>query len=157
MRLQVTQRGYWLGWSKDVELFCKVSRLCKIPSWASTTIRIVATHHDWRSLGGDSGRSRRGNAYILLMDYFSKFVEIIPIANQEATTVAQIIVEVVCCRFGCPLQLLSDRGACSQSHLFRKMCRLMGIDQVRTSYQPRNNRKVSSHYECHDMQSCGGG
>ena len=90
---------------------------------------------------GPHPRSRRGHVYILtVMDGFTKFVEAIPMANQEATSVARALVENVIVRYGAPLQILTDQGTNFEGNLFRELCRLLGIDKVRTSsYHPSCN------------------
>ena len=74
------------------------------------------------------------------MDNFTKFVEAIPMANQEATSVARALVENVIVRYGAPLQILTDQGTNFEGNLFKELCRLLGIDKVRTSsYHPSGN------------------
>jgi hypothetical protein len=43
------------------------------------------------------------------MDYFTKRPEVYPIPNQEASSVAEALVDNFVCRFGIPRQLLSDQ------------------------------------------------
>ena len=53
----------------------------------------------------------RGNKYILtIADYFTKWVEIVAVPDQTAVTCAQIRLNEVVCRFGCPLAIHSDQG-----------------------------------------------
>ena len=95
-------------------------------------------------LTGPHPTSAGGHKYILTaIDYFSRWTEAFPIRNQEAATVAKVLVEQVFVRFGVPLQILSDQGPNFESGLFQEMCRLLGIDKVRTSpYQPRTNGMI---------------
>lgn len=52
-----------------------------------------------------------GNKYILVVtDAFSKLTEIYALTNQEAETVATVVVEKFVCRFGAPMQIHSDQG-----------------------------------------------
>ena len=52
---------------------------------------------------GPLPETTRGNKYLLIaMDYFTKWPEIYPIPNQEAMTVAEVLVKVFVCRFGVP-------------------------------------------------------
>jgi hypothetical protein len=44
------------------------------------------------------------------MDYFTKWPEVYPIPNQEASTVADALVTDFFCRFGVPRELHSDQG-----------------------------------------------
>jgi hypothetical protein len=74
------------------------------------------------------------------MDNFSKFVEAIPMANQEATSVAKALVETVIVRYGAPLQILTDQGRNFEGNLVKGLCELLEIDKVRTSgYHPSGN------------------
>jgi len=41
---------------------------------------------------------------------FSKWAEVLPAPNKEASTVARIIVQQVICRLGTPLSIVSDRA-----------------------------------------------
>lgn len=90
---------------------------------------------------GPHPRSSKGHIYILtMMDYFTKFVEIVPLRNQEATTLAKAVVERICAVYATPLRLLSDRGPSFESEIFKEMCRMLGIEKIRkTSYEPRSN------------------
>jgi len=74
------------------------------------------------------------------MDGFTKFVEAIPMANQEAATVARALVEHVVVRYGTPIQILTDQGTNFDGNLFRELCRMLDVDKVRTSsYHPSGN------------------
>ena len=62
-------------------------------------------------IAGPFPTTNDGNKYILVaMDYFSKWPEAYGIPNQEATTVAQVLVDNLFTRFGIPLELHSDQG-----------------------------------------------
>ena len=78
--------------------------------------------------------SDRGNKYILIIgDYFSKWTEAYAIPNQEATTVARVLVEEFVARFGIPRQIHSDRGRNFESKVFQEMCKSLGMDKTRTT------------------------
>jgi len=80
-----------------------------------------------------------GNKYILIVaDYFTKWVEAFPMANQEACTVAEILVREVVCRFGVPLLIHSDQGRNFEFVLFAEMCRLLSIKKTRTTLTIHN-------------------
>jgi transposase InsO family protein len=81
----------------------------------------------------------RGNRYILLVtDHFSKWVEIFPIPNQTAATIAEKILEEVIGRLGCPLTIHSDQGSNYESAIIKELCQLLEIKKTRTS--PKNPR-----------------
>ena len=73
--------------------------------------------------------------------------------NQEAATVAKIIVDRVICVHGCPLQILTDQGPNFESNLFQELCRLLAIDKIRTTaYQPSTNGNIERfHATMHSM------
>jgi hypothetical protein len=102
----------------------------------------------WERIGiditGPHPKSRNGYVYMLtLMDYFTKWADAFPIRNQEAGTVAKVLVDCVFSYFGMPLQILSDRGANFESRLFNELCRRLEIDHVRTTaYKPSTNGMI---------------
>ena len=148
-RWQVRRRAYWVGWSGDVRRFCQRCSPCNqyrrgLPP-KQGPLQPLPCGEPWERLSiditGPHPRSRRGHVYILtVMDGFTKFVEAIPMVNQEATSVARALVENVIVRYGAPLEILTDQGKNFDGNLFRELCRLLDIDKVRTSsYHPSCN------------------
>ncbi len=83
----------------------------------------------------------RGNYYILLVtNHFTKWVEIFAIPDQTAVTCAEVILNEVISRFGCPLTIYSDQGKNYESQIFAELCKLLEIQKTRTSPgNPRGN------------------
>ncbi|GBM66799.1 Transposon Ty3-I Gag-Pol polyprotein [Araneus ventricosus] len=76
----------------------------------------------------------KGNRYVLvLMDYFTKWPEAIPIPDQEASTVAEELVRSWISCYGVPMILHSDQGTNFNSALFTELCKLWGILKTRTT------------------------
>lgn len=51
------------------------------------------------------------NSYILVIgDYFSKWTEAFPLPNQEALSIARVLVEEWVCQYGVPRSVHSDQG-----------------------------------------------
>ena len=68
---------------------------------------------------GHLPESEQENKYLLIVaDYFTKWTEAFPIRDQEATTVAEIMVKEVVSRYGVPLVLHSDQGCNFESTTF---------------------------------------
>ena len=88
--------------------------------------------------------SDAGNKYILVFtDHFTKWCEMIPTKDQLATTVAQIYVEQIFCRYGCSEILISDRGKTFMSNLVEQINKLFKVDHRLTSpYHPQTNGQV---------------
>jgi hypothetical protein len=84
-----------------------------------------------------------GNKYILVFsDYFTKWVEAIPIKNQEATTIADALLEFIT-RFGIPGEIHSDQGRQFISRIFDQVCARLGIVKTRTApYHPQSDGMV---------------
>ena len=83
---------------------------------------------------GPLPESQQGNRFILVIsDYFTRWVEAFPIADQEACTVADVLVKGFISRFGVPRQLHSDQGVQFESKLFQALCQQLGIEKTRTT------------------------
>ena len=95
-------------------------------------------------LVGPLTESEKGNYYIVVIGgYFSQWMEAFPVPNQEATTVAEKLVEEVFLRFLIPQQLHSDQGRQFESKIITEICRLLNINKTRTTpYHPQSNRLV---------------
>uniref|UniRef100_A0A0X3NU41 Integrase catalytic domain-containing protein n=1 Tax=Schistocephalus solidus TaxID=70667 RepID=A0A0X3NU41_SCHSO len=88
--------------------------------------------------------SVRGHEYILVMiDYFTKWVEAIPLLHQDAQSVANAITHEWVSRWGAPLAFHSDCGSNFNSRLFREVCQLLDVHKTRTTpYHPEGNGLV---------------
>ena len=87
---------------------------------------------------GPLPETERGNKYLLVVgDYFSKWVEVHPIPDQTAKTVAEKFVQEFVCRFGVPQVLHSDQGRNFEAQVFAEMCSILGIDKTRTTPYPQ--------------------
>ena len=93
---------------------------------------------------GPFPESDKGNKYFMVvMDYFTKWPEVFAIPNQEASTIADKLVQEVFCRFGVPLEIHSDQGRNFESQIFQETCRVLGIHKTRTtSYHPQSDGMV---------------
>ena len=95
-------------------------------------------------LVGPFPESESGNSYIMVVgDYFSRWMEAFPIPNQEATTVADKLVDEVFLRYSAPEQLHSDQGRQFESRLITEICKLLQIKKTRTTpYHPQSDGLV---------------
>ncbi len=67
------------------------------------------------------------------MDYFTRFVNLYPLKDQRATTVAQCIFEDYIKQHGVPEIIHTDQGRQFESDLMKHLCSQLGIEKTRTS------------------------
>jgi hypothetical protein len=78
--------------------------------------------------------SDRGNRYLLIaMDYLTKWPEVYAIPNQEASTVADALVNNFFCRFGVSMELHSDQGQNFESRLMQEVLGRLSVSKTRTT------------------------
>ena len=149
---RVRERFYWPGYWSDVRHWCETCASCATRKSSTQPRRaplgtIVAsrpTEVMAMDILGPFPESEAGNIYILVVaDYFTRWMEAFAIPNQEASTVANKLVDEVFMRFGIPTQLHSDQGRQFESHLMTEICKLLGIQKSRTTpYHPQSDGMV---------------
>ena len=139
---KLKKRFYWCNMHHDVSYWCRICPTCgsrKLPPR-----RVKAPMRQYKvgypkeriaiDISGPYHVSKKGNKYLLVVsDYFTKWVDDIPLKTQEATHVAEEPVNRFISIFGVPLQLHSDRGTNFQSKVFQEVCSLLGIEKTRTT------------------------
>ncbi len=78
-------------------------------------------------LFGPLKTSDSGKKFILCMTHaLTKYVELVPLQNKEATTVAEAIFDKLICHFGVPIDLVTDLGQefCAKlsDDLLKRLC-----------------------------------
>ena len=149
---QLKKRFYWPGHSQDVKMWCQTCSTCasrKTPAPKNCApLQTVTTGSPMQVIAidimGPLPESTHKNSYIVVIaDYFTKWVEALPIHNQEALTVAKKLGDEVFCRFGIPEQLHSDKGKQFEGILMKEICKILNISKSRTtSYHPQGDGLV---------------
>jgi len=90
---------------------------------------------------GPLPRSTNRKEYLLVfVDYFSRWVELLPIRSARAQNVASIFRKDILTRWGVPDFILSDRGAQVVSSVFRELCENWSVTpKLTTAYHPQTN------------------
>ncbi|GFT72305.1 retrovirus-related Pol polyprotein from transposon 412 [Trichonephila clavipes] len=73
------------------------------------------------------------NNILVVLDYFTKWPKVYPIPDQEASTVAEVLVQHWISRFGVPLQLHSDQGINFDYAVCKRLCEIFAFDKTRTT------------------------
>jgi transposase InsO family protein len=82
----------------------------------------------------------------MIIDQFTKWLEIVPIPNQNSITIAKAMVDNFISKYGCPSELHSDQGKNVDGVLVRKLCDLLQIAKTRTTaYHPQSNGQVERY------------
>jgi transposase InsO family protein len=77
---------------------------------------------------------------LVITDVFTKFTQAIPTRNQEAVTVAKVLVSQWFQRYGVPLKIHSDQGRNFESKVIEELCKLYGVKKTHTTpYHPQGN------------------
>ena len=91
---QVQQEAYWVGMARDVHSYyinCTVCQKAKLPSPSRAPLVNTPIGKPWQMLAIDIFEvpvSPRNNHYLLvIMDYFTKQAEAMPLPNQKATSI----------------------------------------------------------------------
>ena len=149
---RLKERFYWPGHFNDVRDWCQTCATCatrKSPSHSPRSpLGTITANYPTQimavDLVGPLPESDKGNCYIMVVgDYFSRWMEAIPIPNQEASTVVERLVDEVFMRFSAPEQLHSDQGRQFESQLLSEVCKLLHIHKTRTTpYHPQSDGLV---------------
>ena len=153
---QVQRRGFWLGWRRDVERFCRQCPACSSyhrgrlprtgPLQPMVTGNVMERCHV--DITGPHPRSARRSKYILTcVDSFSKWAEAFAFPNKEAKTVARVLVEQVFCRLGTPVALLTDNTGELDGHLMQEICRLLSTSNIRVFIIQKQTRLLRGFME----------
>ena len=152
-RERIAQCYYWSGMDADIQKHlqechrCQVRRtrhhaeppvlLTPLPQCTEPQQRVHA------DLFGPL-KTETGKKYILCMtDAFTKYAEMVAIPNKESFTVASAIFERWICRFGVPLEIVTDQGKEFCAKLTKDLFQLLEINHSTTSaYHPQCNSQA---------------
>ena len=141
----------WPGLSSDVVMYVKSCIACQERKGNANKIWAPLkpsepTDHPWERLAMDvlSLPSCHGySAVLVIVDYFTKWVEAFPLRDKSASSVAKILHSQIFMRYGPPIYLHSDRGREFIASSVHELTRLCSIFQTHTpAYAPRADGQV---------------
>ena len=142
------ERYFWVGLGQSVESKIQTCPRCvrakaphlpaRAPLCSITTTRpLELVCMDFLSLENSKGGH---NSVLVITDHYTKYACAFPTRNQEAKTVAKLLVEEFIVHYGIPERLHSDQGRCFDGKIIRNMCKMMGIEKSRTTpYHPEGD------------------
>ena len=146
-----SQRYFWIGISIDIRDWLKSCDTCQRikPGPGKGRYNLVqeiagsALERCAMDFSGPWPVSEKGNLYILvLQDYFTKWLELWPLPDRKATTVANCLVSFMR-RYGTIHKLHSDQGREFESNLISEVCKLWEVEKTRTQpYTPWSDGMV---------------
>ena len=150
---RVLQTYFWPGLDGDVQQHVKTCHKCQLrrtdhpqpppllsplPIVNEPNIRIHA------DLFGPLRTSNRGKKYLLCMtDACTKYVELVALDNKEAATVAEAIFTRWICRYGVPIDIVTDKGREFCAELTESLLKKLGSSHFKTApYHPQTNSQA---------------
>ncbi|KAK1650046.1 hypothetical protein QYE76_067851 [Lolium multiflorum] len=148
---------YWPTMLEDCFKYYKGCQACqmfgKIQTVPASAMNPIIKPWPFRGWGMDmigkiNPPSSKGHVWILaITDYFTKWVEAVPMKSVKSEDVINFVKEHVIHRFGIPQTITTDGGSVFISKEFRKFCEDMGIKLIRSSpyYAQANGQAEASN------------
>lgn len=146
---RLSSRVYWPSIRKDVFKYIQSCKMCQqfkydnAPKASPMQLHIVS--QPWHTIGIDimgpfPTTFRQKRFLLVVVDYFTRWVELFALRQTTAPQIANIIIDEIICRYGTPLYLLSDNGPQFISNLFNEICKDLNISRKLTAnYHPQTN------------------
>lgn len=131
---------YWPYMTRDIHKFCVECLPCQTRSCPTpherAPLQPIQAERPFQKVATDITEfpvTSAGNRYVLVvMDYFTRYVNLFPLKDQHATTVAKYIFEYIR-HHGVPESIHTDQGGQFESDLIKHLCGFLGINKTRTS------------------------
>ncbi|CAK1583394.1 unnamed protein product [Parnassius mnemosyne] len=132
---------WWPGMSADITCVVQGCDTCQRHQ-AAASRQPLAPHPvptlPWEHLAADIFEFG-GKQYLLIVDYYSKFVEISLLTNLQSKTVINVM-KGIFSRFGIPKKIVTDNGTQFTSDDFKIFSKAWGFEHVTSSpHYPRSN------------------
>ena len=161
----IRERFYWPRWRADVQRWISCCRNCSLskkgPGRGKAPLTQDLISGPFQRIAfdviGPLPITKRGNRFILLVvDYFTKWVEAFALPQHTAIIVAQMLAEGWVCKFGVPMRAHCDQAPEFNSKVIADLMDLLHIDKTRTTpYRPvsnglaeRSNQSIESILKC---------
>src|SRR5262249_40891577 len=140
---------WWPGWRRDIMRYVKGCQVCQANKHLTIPTNALLHPIPLRSklqmfaldVTGPFPRTSSGHRYVAtFVEMFTRWCEAVPIAAQEAPTLARVFTDRIVYHFGCPAEVLTDRGPNWVSAFRQEVQRLTGLRHIQTTpYHPQTN------------------
>ncbi|MCO5579987.1 hypothetical protein L7F22_033854 [Adiantum nelumboides] len=144
--------GYvWPSLHIDVQHWCKSCHNCQVNGnkrLLHGPCQLIYANGPFEKWGIDAmgplPRTKNGKLYILVaIDYMTKWVEAQSVTRVNEKIVSRFVYTHICCRFGTPLEIVSDNGPGFRKGLLTEVCEELHIlHRHSTTYYPQSNGLV---------------
>ena len=140
---RIAETFVWFGMNTDIQdliescIACGTSKHNRSSPSLGHLQSIVVTR-PWQILGMDLAVSlpRTSSGFIhalFVIDYFTKWLEVIPLKDMTSATVCSALLQVVIMRYGIPESIITDAGTNVTSSAAQDMYQFFGIDKRRST------------------------
>ena len=140
---------YWPSMYDNIRQYVKTCEVCqqskrafnaKPPPLQPQPVDDVFGRWQMDILSGVPTTKDKYKHILVLVDSYSKWVELFPLRTQEASEVASVLFKEIISRYGAPRSILSDRGQSFMAKLVKALSELFEIKRYFTSpYHPMTN------------------
>jgi len=157
-KLLIRKHFYWNGMDKDISAFVRTCSLCRQGKMSAKPMSkhglLVANDlylEPFKAIYIDFIESlpmtEGGAKHILsVWEPMSNWIELIPVPDLTAVTVAKALWKHIITRHGAPYIIISDNGPAFRSELMEELCKLMKIrHRFSSAYHPQSNLVERAH------------
>lgn len=153
-RGNMTCRYYWPGMTYDIDEWIGTCAACNrrkpSPYGKVGQLYPLSAKEPFAMWGMDLLElplSINKNKYLLVMtDYFTRWVEAIPLPNKEAVTVAGVIYREIFCRYGAPESILTDQGKEFNNELLKTLCLAYGVKKLLATVKKSSTNGLTERF-----------
>ena len=137
---------FWININEDLKELVEKCSLCQSQQNSTSTVQKYVSEvppHPWHTLGSDIFYFRRLD-FLVVVDYFSKYLLVRKIANSTSSAVIKEL-GMIFSEFGKPQVFRSDNGPCYASQEFRFFMQNWSIEHRTSSpHYPQSNGLAES-------------
>jgi hypothetical protein len=146
----------WEGWRDDVASFvesCPTCQKVRLRRHVQTLMKTTSCNGVFDTLAIDTlgplPPDEKGNKYlIVVIDVFSRWVELVPSITTDAASAADAIIQSVFARHGLPRQIRSDNGPQYVNACIESLLKTLEVRHHRViPYHPQSNGEVERSNE----------